>query len=223
MSDATGEAAAAFLRSRGFGGPFDCAVVLGTGLGGLADDVDGAVALPYADVPGFPPGGVSGHAARLVTGRIGGRRVLLLQGRAHYYESGDAGAMRVPLAALRALGGPPLVLTNAAGAVDPDIRPGALALIVDHINLAGANPLFGERGDARFVSMTDAYDPALRDALRRAATVAGIALHEGVYAWFAGPSFETAGEIRMARVLGADLVGMSTAPEVILARYYGLR
>ena len=223
MSEAYGEAAAAFVRSRGFDGRFDCAIVLGTGLGTLADDLQDVVALGYDAIPGFPCARVSGHAGRLLAGRLGGARVLVLQGRAHYYETGDAGAMRNPVALVRALGAPPLVLTNAAGSTNPEIGPGRLALVADHINLAGANPLIGISGDARFVPMTDAYDPVLRQRLRAAAAREGIPLAEGVYAWFSGPSFETPAEIRMARALGADLVGMSTVPEVVLARYHGLR
>jgi purine-nucleoside phosphorylase len=211
------------LRSEGIEGPVSVAAVLGTGLSGLADKVEHAIALPYAAIPGFPRSGVSGHAGRLVVGRLEGRRVALLHGRAHFYESGDAGIMRVPLATLAALGAGSLLLTNAAGAVNPAFRPGSLVLITDHINLSGPNPLIGDEGDGRFVPMTDAYDPALREAFRRAAARAGVALGEGVYLWFSGPSFETPAEIRMAGILGADLVGMSTVPEAILARRIGLR
>lgn len=214
--------AAAWLRDRGIADGFDCALVLGTGLGSLADVVEDAVAVPYAEIPHFPRPGVSGHGGRLVAGRLAGKSVLVLQGRAHYYETGDAAAMRVPIGTIAALGGPPLLLTNAAGAVRPDWPAGRLVALSDHINLAGANPLIGDRSEARFVPMTHAYDLGLRAAMRRASEVAGVPVEEGVYAWFAGPSFETPAEIRMARVLGADLIGMSTVPEVILARYHGL-
>jgi purine-nucleoside phosphorylase len=214
---------AAFLRARGVAGRFDAALVLGTGLGPLADEVEEPVAVPYAEIPHFPRSGVSGHAGRLVAGRLEGRRVLLLQGRAHYYETGDAGAMRVPVGLVRALAIPALVLTNAAGSVRAEIRPGRLVAIADHLNLSGANPLLRELGEGRFVSLTDAYDPALRAALQRAASRAGIALPEGVYAWISGPSFETPAEIRMVRLLGGDLVGMSTVPEVLAARHMGIR
>ena len=220
--DADIAGAAKALTERGVG-RIACALVLGTGLGGIADAVTEAVAVPFAELPGFPPGAVTGHARRVVYGTLHGRKVLILQGRAHYYERGDAAAMRVPVGVLAALGAPPLVLTNAAGSLRGDLPPGSLALIADHINLSGANPLFGETGDARFVPMVDAYDPALRARLRAAAGTAGVALGEGVYAWFSGPSFETPAEIRMARTLGADLVGMSTVTEVILARRFGLR
>jgi purine-nucleoside phosphorylase len=213
---------AEFLRARGFDGRFEAAFVLGTGLGTLADELEDPVALSYGDIPHFPPSGVSGHAARLVAGHLGGRRVLLFQGRSHYYETGDAGVMRVPVALVRALGIPALFLTNAAGSVRPQIRPGSLVAISDHINLSGANPLLRDHTEGRFVSLTGAYDPGLRGALQRAAGTVGLDLPEGVYAWLSGPSFETPAEIRMVQVLGGDLVGMSTVPEVILARYYGL-
>ena len=211
------------VRARGFSGRFDAAFVLGTGLGPLVDEVEGAQTLAYADIPHFPQSGVSGHAARLVAGTLEGRRVLLFQGRSHYYETGDAGAMRVPVGLVKALGIPAIVLTNAAGSVRAEIRPGSLVALSDHLNLSGSNPLLRDHSEARFVSMTDAYDPGLRAILRRAAAKSGIELPEGVYVWFSGPSFETPAEIRMAQVLGGDLVGMSTVPEVILARYHGLK
>jgi purine-nucleoside phosphorylase len=217
------EEAAAFVRSRGFDGRFDAAFVLGTGLGPLVDEVEDTVSLPYAEIPNFPQSGVSGHAGRLVAGHLQGKRVLLFQGRAHYYETGDASAMRVPVALVRKLNVPVLVLTNAAGSVRDTIRPGSLVAINDHINLSGANPLLRDHTDERFVSLTGAYDMQLRQVLNKAAKKAGVDLPEGVYAWFSGPSFETPAEIRMVQILGGDLVGMSTVPEVILARYYGLR
>ena len=148
----------------------------------------------------------------------------MLAGRAHYYEHGDAAAMRPALEALAALGIETLILTNAAGSLEPDMPPGSVMLITDHINFSGTNPLIGEPSDARFVGMTEAYDAGLRAAHRdgRARRRAS-PLHEGVYMWFSGPSFETPAEIRMARIMGADAVGMSTVPEVILARFLGLR
>lgn len=215
--------AAAFVRARGFDGHFDAAFVLGTGLGPLADEVADAVSLPYAEIPHFPKSGVSGHAARLVAGRLEGKRVLLFQGRSHYYETGDAGAMRLPVALVKELGVPVLVLTNAAGSVRAGIRPGSLVAINDHLNLSGANPLLRDHTEGRFVSLTGAYDEGLRKVFQQAAKRAGIDLPEGVYVWLSGPSFETPAEIRMTQILGGDLVGMSTVPEVILARYYGLK
>lgn len=215
--------AAEFVRANGIEGSFDAAFVLGTGLGPLVDELTDTVSLPYAEIPHFPKSGVSGHAGRLVAGKLEGKRVLLFQGRAHYYETGDAGAMRVPVALVKELGIPVLVLTNAAGSVRAQIRPGDLVAINDHLNLSGTNPLLRDHTEGRFVSLTGAYDEGLRWTLQEAATKAGIELPEGVYAWLSGPSFETPAEIRMTQILGGDLVGMSTVPEVILARYYGLK
>lgn len=212
---------ASILADRGIDA-IDCAIVLGTGLGAVAEDIEDAIRIPYAELPGFPRGEVSGHARQLCYGTLQGRRLLIYEGRAHYYEGGDSTVMRVPLGVLTAFGSPPLILTNAAGSLSPEMRPGSLALITDHINLNGPNPLIGDRGDGRFVPMVDAYDPHLRDLFKGAAQRAAVPLGEGVYMWFTGPSFETPAEIRMAKVLGADLVGMSTVPEVILARRLGL-
>lgn len=223
MIEAKVEEAVSYLKAEGFDGRFDCAMVLGTGLGKLADDLEEAHALPYSAIPHFPRSGVSGHSGQLMAGMMERKRVLIFQGRAHYYETGDPAAMRVPIAVVHALSAPPLVLTNAAGSLKRDIRPSSLVSITDHINFSGMNPLFTDRTDARFVSMTNAYDERLRKKMKLAAVQAGVTLNEGVYMWFSGPSFETPAEIRMARTLGADLVGMSTVPEVILARYYGLR
>jgi purine-nucleoside phosphorylase len=221
--DANFDAAAATLIDRGVDGPIDCALVLGTGLGRIADDMLVKATIPYADIPGFPQGEVSGHARQLSYGSLYGKQVLIFQGRAHYYETGDSAVMRVPIGMLAAFGSPPLILTNAAGSLKPDLRPGGMALITDHINFNGPNPLVGDEGDGRFVPMVDAYDPHLRARLKKAAASAGAHLGEGVYMWFAGPSFETPAEIRMAKAMGADLVGMSTVPEVILARRHGIR
>jgi purine-nucleoside phosphorylase len=223
MMESQVQEAAEFVRSRGFDGRFAAAFVLGTGLGTLADELVDPVSLPYAEIPHFPRSGVSGHAGHLVAGALEGGRVLLFQGRGHYYETGDPGAMRIPMALVSALEVPALILTNAAGSVREHIRPGSLVAISDHLNLTGANPLMRDRTDGRFVSLTGAYDEALRQALQRAARKSGLDLPEGVYAWLSGPSFETPAEIRMIRILGGDLVGMSTVPEVILARYHGLR
>ena len=209
-------------RAGGLGVP-SFAIVLGSGLGAVADVLTDAVAIPFGDLPGFPRPLVRGHAGRLVLGRLGGTDVAVMQGRAHYYEVGDVAAMKVPLRALAAVGCPALILTNSAGSLRPEAGPGSLMMISDHINFTGANPLIGEAGDDRFVDMTAAYDAGLRARLRAAAGRLAIPLHEGVYIWFSGPSFETPAEIRAARVLGADAVGMSTVPEVLLARWLGLR
>ena len=202
---------------------FRVALVLGSGLGEIANDLGHRIAVPYSDLPGFPASGVSGHGGEVVGGMLDRSPVLILSGREHYYERGCADAMRVAIEALGHLGTETLILTNAAGSLREDMPPGSPMLITDHINLSGANPLIGEASDTRFLNMVDAYDPRIQSAFRAAAGHVGTPLHEGVYAWFSGPSFETPAEIRMARTLGADAVGMSTVPEVILARHAGLR
>jgi purine-nucleoside phosphorylase len=154
---------------------------------------------------------------------MGANRVIIVNGRVHPYETGDAAAMRPIIETLCGLGTQAIILLNAAGSLDPAVAPGRLMLITDHMNFSGLNPLFGETGDERFVPLTGAYDRGLAENIRRAARAEAIDLAEGTYAWFAGPSFETPAEIRAARMLGADAVGMSTVPEVILARRFGLR
>ncbi|QCI64766.1 purine-nucleoside phosphorylase [Phreatobacter stygius] len=214
--------AAAIIRQRTGAEPFDCAIVLGTGLGPLAETIADATVIPYAELPGFPGAGVSGHAGRLVVGRLEGRRVAVMQGRAHVYEQGDARVMKPAIDTFATLGARALLLTNAAGSLKADMPPGAVMAISDHIALFGPNPLIGLPGDARFVPMNDAYHPGLTAALARGAQRGGVRLHQGVYAWVTGPSFETPAEIRALQRLGADAVGMSTVPEVILARHAGL-
>src|SRR5580693_5163457 len=214
--------AVAILRQRGIAEFAGLGIVLGSGLGSLADEVEGAVSIAYEDLPGFPVPTVSGHAGRLVVGKLEGRRVALFQGRGHYYERGDPRVMEPAIETFKRLGGRTLFLTNAAGGLHTEWQPPALVAITDHINFSGANPLIGRPSDDRFVPLTRAYDPALLDTLRGAARRADVDLREGVYMWFNGPSFETPAEIRMAKMLGADLVGMSTVPEVILARLHGL-
>jgi purine-nucleoside phosphorylase len=220
MSDLA--AALAALAERGVTSLPALAFVLGSGLGPLAGEAENAVSIPYTEIPGFPQPSVAGHKGRLVVGELEGRRVALFQGRGHYYERGDPAAMAGLIEAFKALGGQTLFLTNAAGGLHTDWTPPALVAITDHINFAGVNPLIGRPSDDRFVPLTRAYDPALLDTLRNAAGATGVTLREGVYMWFNGPSFETPAEIRMAKMLGADLVGMSTVPEVILARLHGL-
>ncbi len=210
------------IRSRAGTAPVHLGLILGSGLGHLAGAVKG-VSVPYADLPGFPHIGVSGHNPNLVIGDLEGVRVAVFGAREHYYENGNPAAMRVPLQVLRALGAEALIATNAAGSMRPDIPPGDLMLLSDHINFSGLNPLIGEKTDARFVPMTAAHDPDLRAGLKAAALAEGIALPEGVYTWYSGPSFETPAEIRAIKILGGDAVGMSTVPEVILARFFGLR
>lgn len=210
------------VQSRAGTEPVKLGLILGSGLGHLAHAVDG-VAIPYADLPGFPHVGVSGHNPHLHIGTLEGVRVAVFGAREHYYENGNSAAMRPALDLLQALGADHLIVTNAAGSLRPDIRPGDLMLLNDHISFSGLNPLIGEKTDARFVPMTTAHDPDLRAALRDAAKAEGVALPEGVYAWYSGPSFETPAEIRAIKILGGDAVGMSTVPEVILARFLGLK
>jgi purine-nucleoside phosphorylase len=220
MADAN--ANAELIRSRATASP-RIGIVLGSGLGGFVDIIEEKVAIPYGELVGFPVPSVSGHAGTLFVGRVAGTDVAVMAGREHYYEHGRADAMRPALATLKALGVADLVLTNAAGGLREDVPPGSVMLISDHINLGVDNPLIGEPSDARFVGMTQAYDAELRQAALTAAGEGGVELHPGVYMWFSGPSFETPAEIRAARILGADAVGMSTVPEVILARFLGLR
>lgn len=216
-------AAVATLRSRLGSARPRVALVLGSGLGGLVDEVADPVRISYAQLQGFPRSGVTGHAGEIVAGGFGGVPVVMLSGRAHYYEHADAAAMRPALETLQAIGVEKLLLTNAAGSLETAMPPGSVMLITDHINFSGSNPLFNEPTDRRFVGLTEAYDPGLRAALEQAATATETPLHKGVYMWFSGPSFETPAEIRMARIVGANAVGMSTVPEVILARFLGLR
>jgi xanthosine phosphorylase len=201
-------------------------VVLGSGLGAVADAVEDAVVVGYEELPGFPRPSVEGHAGRAVLGSIGGVPVAVFQGRAHLYEGGDPEALRVPVRALRVAGASVLVLTNAAGSLRPEVGPGSLMAITDHINMQGANLLVGPNDASigpRFPSLRDAYDPALLASLRVSAGELGISLAEGVYLAVMGPTFETPAEIRAYRVLGADAVGMSTVQETIIARHAGLR
>ena len=198
-------------------------IILGSGLGSLVDTVEGGVRIPYSELPSFPSSSVSGHAGEMVIGLVRGVPVIMLSGRAHYYEKGDADAMRGPIEVLKGLGVTSLILTNSAGSLREDMPPGSVMRISDHINFSGANPLIGIESDDRFVGMTNAYDEGLAAQMEAAARKSGTPLHQGVYMWFSGPSFETPAEIRMARVLGADAVGMSTVPEVLIARFLGLK
>ncbi len=209
------------IRARAGEAPIRLGLILGSGLGPLAHQVKGT-AIPYADLPGFPHVSVSGHNPNLHIGELEGIRVAVFGAREHYYENGNPAAMRPALETLKELGATQLLVTNAAGSLRADIPPGDLMLLSDHINYNGRNPLIGEASDARFVPMTAAHSPRLRDALRNAARAEAIPLPEGVYCWYSGPSFETPAEIRMLKLLGADAVGMSTVPEVILARFLGL-
>lgn len=223
LSQAVSEAAE-YLRARLPARP-DLALVLGSGLGGLADRIEAPVYIPYGQIPHFPVSTAPGHAGRFVFGRLSGRMVLCMQGRFHYYEGHDMAAIALPVRVLKALGCRALVLTNAAGGVNWDFSVGDFMLITDHINFMGANPLRGENDDAigpRFCDMTHVYTPEFQQTARQVAAQQGITLREGVYLGYMGPSFETPAEIRAFRTLGADAVGMSTVPEAIAASHCGL-
>ncbi len=201
-------------------------VVLGSGLGSLADEVEDRVEISYDQIPGWPVSTAVGHAGVLTLGTIEGVSLAVMRGRAHLYEGIGAERAVFGIRVLARLGIRTLVVTNAAGAIDPSYRPGMLVLISDHVNLMGASPLVGPNDDAlgpRFPDMSDAYDPALRRTAREAAARLGLEVGEGVYAAWLGPQFETPAEIRFMRAVGGDLAGMSTVPEVIAARHMGIR
>jgi purine-nucleoside phosphorylase len=217
--------AAGVVRDRLQVGDVVCGIILGSGLGALVDDLTDARRIPFSEVPGFPTATVVGHAGALIAGKLAGRDVIALAGRFHMYEGHDAALAGFPVRVLSALGVRTLFLSNAAGGVRRTFAPGDLMMIADHLNLMFRNPLVGplQEGDLRFPDMSDPYDRALRTTLREAAAAAGIPLQEGVYAGLLGPSYETPAEVRMLERLGADAVGMSTVPEVIVARAIGMR
>ncbi|MGS5087655.1 purine-nucleoside phosphorylase [Hydrogenophaga sp. A37] len=224
MNDAVA-ASATTLRQRLDGRAPKVAVLLGSGWGPLAQQVQDAVDVPYADLPAFPSlgQGVGGHVGLLRAGRLGAVDVVVLAGRQHAYETGQPDGMKGAIRTLAAVGVQVLVQTNAAGSLAPELRPGELMLMSDHLNVVQRSPLVGETGDHRFVDMSNAYCLRLRAQAQAAAQAAGTPLCEGVYAWVLGPQFETPAEIRMLRALGAQAVGMSTVPETIVARHAGLR
>jgi purine-nucleoside phosphorylase len=200
-------------------------IVLGSGLGSLADDLESPVAIPFEELPGWPVATAPGHAGRLLLGRLAGVPVVMLQGRFHLYEGNDPGLVVQPVLLFRALGAQMVVLTNAAGGVNPAFGPGTLMVISDHLNLTGRTPLLGRNADElgpRFPDLTDVWTPRLRAGLHAAGEAEGVRLEEGVYAGLLGPSYETPAEVRMLRTLGADAVGMSTVLEAIAARWVGL-
>lgn len=200
-------------------------LVLGSGLGSLADDLEEPVSLPFEDLPGWPVATAPGHEGRLLLGRLGGVPVAALQGRFHLYEGNDAGLVVQPVLLFRKLGAGVVILTNAAGGVNPAYGPGTLMVIADHLNLTGRTPLLGANADElgpRFPDLTDVWSPRLRERLHAAAEAEGVPLEEGIYAGLLGPSYETPAEVRMLRTLGADSVGMSTVLEAVAARWVGL-
>ena len=219
------QAAAAVVRGRGALVP-EVGIILGTGLGGLAGEIAIETEVPYGDIPGFPLSTVETHAGRLLLGRLGGRPVLAMQGRFHRYEGYDLQQVTFPVRVLHALGARTLIVSNACGGMNPLWGPGDLVLLSDHINLLGDNPLVGpndERLGPRFPDMSAPYDPELRLLARQVALELGIVLREGVYVAVPGPNLETRAEYRMLRMMGADVVGMSTVPEVIVAGHQGMR
>jgi purine-nucleoside phosphorylase len=219
-------AVAADVVRRRFSRTPDAAIVLGTGLGALAREIEVEASVEYGEIPGFSPSTVESHAGRLLCGTLAGRAVVAMQGRLHAYEGYALADVAFPVRVMRALGAPVLVLSNACGGMNPLWEPGDLMLIADHLNFIGGNPLVGPNDDAagaRFPDMTRAYDADLAQLARDAALESGVVLREGVYAAVAGPSLETRAEYRMLRALGADVVGMSTVPEVIAAAHCGMR
>lgn len=213
-----------FLKERGIG-QAKIALVLGSGLGEIVDDFVNAVKIPYETIPDFPRSTVEGHAGQLVFGYLAGQPVIALQGRFHYYEGYDLKKVTLPIRLFKALGIEHLVVTNAAGGVNTSFKPGDLMVIKDHINLTGQNPLIGMNleGGPRFVDMSQAYDSQGSQLLFEVAEDFGLYLQEGVYTWMTGPSYETPAEIRAIRTMGGDAVGMSTVPEVIVAKHQAMK
>ena len=217
--------AVSYIRSRISAEP-TVGMILGSGLGDFADTLENRRVIPFTDIPDFPAATVPGHTGSFVFGTRNGQSVVCLQGRLHYYEGHPMDVLTMPVRIMAKLGVKILVLTNAAGGVNKDYRPGDLMLITDHINFSGSNPLIGiheEDFGPRFPDVTDLYNANLRLKVKLAAVEAGIGLRQGVYMMFSGPSYETPAEIRMARILGADAVGMSTVPEAIVAAQCGIK
>lgn len=200
-------------------------LVLGSGLGPFGDEIDVETIIPYGDIPGFPQSTVAGHEGRFLIGKANGHPVICMQGRVHIYEGYPASLLAVPIRVLKTLGVERLILTNAAGSIRTDMPPGSLMMITDHINLSGQNPLIGPNADGfgpRFHDVSQAWTPALQDTLIAASAASGVPLHRGVYLQVTGPNFETPAEIRAFGRMGADAVGMSTVPEVLVASHAGM-
>lgn len=213
-----------YLVSKGMIEP-EIGLILGSGLGELADDIEEAIKIPYEDIPNFPVSTVKGHAGQLVYGTLSGRKVIALQGRFHYYEGYDLQTVTFPVRVFKELGVDKIVVTNAAGGVNTSFAPGDLMVITDQINLTGQNPLIGanvEEHGPRFVDMTETYSKRGQNLLHEIAAESQLHLQQGVYAWFTGPTYETPADIRFARTIGADAVGMSTVPEAIVAKHCGM-
>jgi purine-nucleoside phosphorylase len=221
---AAAQKAADAVRRR-FGTKPRVGIILGSGLGGIASAIEQPVRIPYKEVPGFPNATVVGHAGELIAGTLGGTHVVALSGRFHMYEGHDASLAGFPARVLHALGADVLIVSNAAGAARASIKPGSLVLLEDHVNLMFKNPLIGalEPGDIRFPDMSEPYDGELRALAKRVAKEQGASLEDGVYFGLLGPAYETRAEVRMLAKLGADVMGMSTVPEVIVARTLGMR
>ena len=204
----------------------DIAIILGSGLGGLVNDVQVDNAFPYNEIPGFAASTVSGHAGKLILGTLAGKQVVIMQGRLHYYEGHPMSAIIFPIRVMHALGATTLIVTNAAGGLNPDFRPGDVMLITDHINMQGANALIGSNLDElgpRFPDMTHTYTPELQALALQIAVQENISLQQGVYVAWSGPTYETPAERRFLRIIGGDAVGMSTVPEATAANHAGMR
>lgn len=218
------KASANYIKSKSKYNP-TIGLILGSGLGSIGDQIEDAEYYNYGEIPNFPVSTVEGHAGRLVIGKFQGKEVVAMQGRFHYYEGYNMQEITMPVRVMKLLGVETIVVTNAAGAANPNFTPGDLMIISDHINLSGSNPLFGKNLNefgTRFPDMSNAYNKELRAKVKDIANNLNIKVQEGVYAMFSGPTYETPSEVRMARILGADAVGMSTVPEVIVANHSGI-